>query len=86
MWGSLFCTSICHNDKGTVNIFGIDDQLMGNLQHMDGTNVYPAVWGDDILELTPVLLRRLKPKDGLDINDFQKTWINDCRAYANPLN
>ena len=72
MWGSLFCTSIRHNDKGTVNISGIVDQLMDNLQHMDGTNVYPAVWGDDIFELTPVLLRRLKPKDGLDINDFQK--------------
>jgi hypothetical protein len=66
MIGSTFFTSISQNDKGVVNISGIEEELERVLQNhkMDDDTVYPAIYGDAIYELSTVIVKRGENDDG----------------------
>jgi hypothetical protein len=76
MWGSLFIASIRHNDKGTVNASGLNDYLMDCLNFMElpePRHIRPALFGDDIFEETPVIVRKQKKRrNGGDVDEEQK--------------
>ena len=52
-------TSIAQNDKGVVNISGIEEELARVLQnHKLVGEVYPVLYGDDIYETSEVIVKK----------------------------
>ena len=58
MIGSVYFTSVSHNDKGVVNLSGIEVELKTALENymMDDMS-YPAIYGDEIYEPSEVLIK-----------------------------
>ena len=64
MLGSIYTTSLAQNDKGVVNISGIAEELERVLEPWkipfgDGS-VFPAVYGDDIYDVSSVIVKRVR--------------------------
>ena len=60
MVGSTYFTSVAQNDKGLVNISGIEEELeiaLENYKLFNDTQ-YPALYGDEIYEISSVIVRQ----------------------------
>jgi hypothetical protein len=58
MYGSVWGSSIAHNDTGILNISGLVDYLQDILSWIPGTRIYPALYADGIFPRTPVIVGR----------------------------
>jgi len=60
MVGSTYFTSVAQNDKGLVNISGIEEELEIALENykLHNDTQYPALYGDEIYEISSVIVRR----------------------------
>ena len=50
MYGSVWGSSIAHNDTGILNMSGLVDYLQDILSWMPGTRIYPALYTDGIFQ------------------------------------
>jgi len=57
MIGSTYWCSICHNDKGVVNLSGIESALKNALEPYRIGMAYPKMFGDEIFEPSEVMCR-----------------------------
>jgi len=57
MLGSAYFCSILHNDKGVVNLSGIESALKEALEPYKLGMAYPKVYGDEIFEPSEVLCK-----------------------------
>jgi hypothetical protein len=53
--GTVFGANLSQNDNGMINLSGLSDYLLSLLQPMPSHNLYPTVFGDSIMQLTPVI-------------------------------
>jgi hypothetical protein len=75
MLGNLFFDSVAQNDKGLVNISGIEEELERTLERYklyDGT-VYPCVYADDIYIISTVITKKTE-------DNLFHTRMNGCRV------
>ena len=56
---SLFFTSLTDNDKGVINISGIEEELERVLQpyRLHNNTVFPAIYGDQIYDVSSVIVQ-----------------------------
>ena len=74
MVGHAFVTPIAQNDKGVMNISGLEEHLAQILQPLDGTFLLPALYADDIYDPSGVLVKRGRPEDD------EKAYFLKCNA------
>ena len=60
MFGSVYIASMAHNDVGTLNMSGIDEQLQDLLQGQLIGNLYPALYVDGIFNVRNTVVPRFK--------------------------
>jgi len=70
MVGNVYFSSVAQNDKGVVNISGIEEELERiltpyKIQDEHGTEFFPALYGDEIYELSSVIVKRNGANDKL---------------------
>jgi hypothetical protein len=63
MVGNVCFSSVAQNDKGVVNISGIEEELERiltpyKIQDEHGTEFFSALYGDEIYELSSVIVKR----------------------------
>jgi hypothetical protein len=64
MVGNVYFSSVAQNDKGVVNISGIEEELLERIltpykiQDEYGTDFFSALYGDEIYELSSVIVKR----------------------------
>jgi hypothetical protein len=68
MIGNAWCCSISHNDKGVVNLSGIEEELIRVLQPYRIANLYPTLYADEIYEIRQVFHKH----NGQESNYFLK--------------
>lgn len=75
MIGHAFVTSISHNDRGTLNISGVEEQLKLAFHNfrVGALNLYPAIYCDQIYVPSEVVLTR-----GNNNGEFFQR-MNSCR-------
>jgi hypothetical protein len=66
---AVFGASLSNNDNGMVNLSGLNQHLLSILTPTAETGFYPALYGDAIMQLTPVLLSYFRNPD-----DRQRIW------------
>ena len=60
MLGSVWGSSISHNDVGVMNMSGLEDHLQEILDFIPGTTSYPTLFGDAIFVPSPVVTNRIQ--------------------------
>ena len=53
--GSVFGSSLSTNDNGVINMSGISSYLLNILQIILELGLYPSLYGDAIMPLTPTI-------------------------------
>ena len=53
--GAVFGSAWSTNDNGLINLSNLSGYLLSILHQMDGSNMYPSLYGDVIMQLTPVI-------------------------------
>jgi hypothetical protein len=53
--GAVFGASLSTNDNGMINLSGISDYLLQLLNPMHSHGLFPSLFGDSIMQLTPVI-------------------------------
>lgn len=56
LYGSVWGSSMAHNDSGILNLSGLVNYLREILEWMPGTNMYPALYADGSFTRTPVIV------------------------------
>ena len=67
LYGSVWGSSLAHNDTGILNMSGLVDYLQDVLEWIPGTNLYPALYADGIFPRTPVVVGRDMDEDDRQI-------------------
>lgn len=64
LFGSVWGSSMSHNNIGILNMSGLVDHLQTILHWILGTDLYPTMLGDSIFVPNPVLTRRVGAPEG----------------------
>ena len=75
MLGSVWGSSISHNDIGVLNTLGLEAHLQDILDFIPGTTSYPALFGNAIFVPSPVVTNRIQ-------NSSQEQTIIDRRMNS----
>ena len=63
LFGSVWGSSISHNDIGIMNMSGLEQYLQETLDFIPGTTMFPTVFGDAIFVPSPVITNRILNSD-----------------------
>lgn len=58
MIGNAWCCSVSHNDKGVVNLSGVEEELVRVLQPYKIGLQFPTLYADEIYEISQVINKR----------------------------
>ena len=75
MIGSVYFASVSHNDKGVVNLSGIEEELKTALAGymLEDGMTYPALYGDEIYEPSEVMVKANGQRDEFYLR-LTSTW------------
>jgi hypothetical protein len=62
--GAVFGASLSTNDNGMINLSGISDYLLQLLNPMHSHGLFPTLFGDSIMQLTPVIQSYCRIQNG----------------------
>ena len=63
LFGSVWGSSISHNDIGIMNMSGLAQYLQQTLDFVPGTDMFPTLFGDGIFIPSPVVTNRILDSD-----------------------
>ena len=75
--GAVFGSRLSDNDNALLNLSGVSSYLMQILAPIPEIGLYPSIYGDSIMPLTPTIQGYIRNPD--IIEGIRNRWMNSCR-------